>query len=198
MALVFQFGSNASSTRLNSDDRLRGDAKDLGLVRTEAMFELDFDVWSDGNECAAADLRSGTGRVIWGVLYDVPDYLISRATSDTRKSLDAIEGPRYQRRAIAVQAQDGTMLENVVTYTVREPQQGLQTSLDYVSHILTGLREHGAADEYLAYVKDRAITNNPGLAADLKRLWPIAADANAYFDMRNLASSVGEPGGCSE
>lgn len=64
MALVFQYGSNTSGTRLNSQDRLRGDAKDLGLVCTEAPFELDFDVWSTSNACAAADIREGRGRPI--------------------------------------------------------------------------------------------------------------------------------------
>jgi hypothetical protein len=110
MALVFQYGSNTSSTRLNSDDRLRGDAKDLGLVRTQAMFELDFDVWSTTNKCAAADMRQGNGRVIWGILYEIPDYLIDRATSGARRSLDAIEGPSYERRPIRVQTLDGTLV----------------------------------------------------------------------------------------
>ncbi len=171
MALVFQYGSNTSSTRLNSVDRLRGDAKDLGLVCTQATFQLAFDVWSSTNNCAAADIFEGAGRVIWGVLYEVPDYLIDRATAGARRSLDAIEGSRYQRRSIGVQKPNGTQVEgNVITYTVRTPEPALRTSLDYASHIVAGLREHGAPDEYIAYVKSRVIANNPAQAADLERL----------------------------
>lgn len=171
MGLVFQYGSNTSSSRLNSPDRLCGDARDLGLVSTQGIFELDFDVWSNRNNCAAADIREGAGRVIWGVLYEVPDYLIDRDTSGARRSLDAIEGSQYQRQSIGVQNLDGTSVQApVITYTVRSPQLGLRTSLAYVSYILAGLREHGAPAEYVAYVKNRAIANNPGLATDLERL----------------------------
>lgn len=168
MALVFQYGSNTSSTRLNSDERLRGDARDLGLVCTETPFELDFDVWSTGNACAAADILEGRGRPIWGVLYEVPDHLIQRETAGERRSLDAIEGWHYGRRPIRVQRPDGTRVAGeVITYTVVNPGRGRRTSIEYVSHIIAGLREHCAPDEYLAYVKARAIANNPDLAAQM-------------------------------
>lgn len=171
MALVFQYGSNTSSTRLNSEERLRGDARDLGLVCTEMPFELEFDVWSKGNACAAADIREGRGRPIWGVLYEVPDYLICRETSGERRSLDAIEGERYERRPIRVRQRDGTPIAGeVVTYTVRSPEAGLRTSTDYASHVICGLRTHDAPDDYVAYVKERAIANNPDLAAQVGRL----------------------------
>ena len=168
MALVFQYGSNTSSTRLNSDERLRGDARDLGLVCTEAPFALDFDVWSTGNACAAADIREGRGRPIWGVLYEVPDYLIRRETAGERKSLDAIEGRHYGRRPIRVRRPDGTPVAGeVITYTVLNPEPRRRTSIEYASHIIAGLKEHGAPDEYLAYVKERVIANNTDLAAQM-------------------------------
>jgi hypothetical protein len=168
MALVFQYGSNTSSTRLNSHERLRGDARDLGLVCTVAPFELDFDVCSTGNACAAADIREGGGRPIWGVLYEVPDYLIRRETAGERKSLDAIEGQHYGRRPIRVQRPDGTPVAGeVITYTVLNPEPGQRTSIEYASHIIAGLREHGAPDEYLAYVKEQVIANNPDLTAQM-------------------------------
>lgn len=108
--------------------------------------------------------------MIWGVLYEVP-YVIGRATAGARRSLDAIEGSHYQRRPIAVQKADGTPVEGeVMTYAVRAPQPGLRTSLDYVSHIAAGLREHGAPNDYVAYVKERAIANDPAVATDLERL----------------------------
>lgn len=76
MSLVFQYGSNTSAPRLNSADRLNGRAQVVGRARTRKRFELGFDVWSKGNECAAANIRrSLCGRRIWGVLYQVPAWL---------------------------------------------------------------------------------------------------------------------------
>ena len=53
--LVFQYGSNCSTARLNSHDRLRGDAVALGRADLDG-YQLAFDVWSDGNNCAASDI----------------------------------------------------------------------------------------------------------------------------------------------
>jgi hypothetical protein len=167
MALVFQYGSNTSNTRLTADERLRGDAKDLGLVCTEAPFELDFDVWSIGNACATADILEGRGRSIWGVLYEVPDSLIQRETAHGRRSLDAIEGRHYGRRPTRVHWPDGTPVAGeVITYTVLNPEPGRRTSIEYASHV-AGLREHHAPYEYLVYVKERITANNPDLAVQM-------------------------------
>ena len=102
MALVFQYGSNTSSARLNAPERLRRDAKSLGLAYTIGQYDLGFTVWSKTNNCAAADLVQTPGRKAWGVLYEIPDNLLSRETAGDRKSLDAIEGSRYRRRKIRV------------------------------------------------------------------------------------------------
>src|ERR1043165_4196897 len=106
MAYVFQYGSNTLTSRLNSESRLRGDARSLGAVYAEKDFELDFTVSSITNRCAAADIVPGGGRKIWGVLYESPDYLIRRETSGDRKSLDAIEGTKYERRRISLKYPD--------------------------------------------------------------------------------------------
>jgi hypothetical protein len=52
MALVFQYGSNCSEGQINGKDRLRGDAKFVGIAETVDDFELAFDVWSKGRGCA--------------------------------------------------------------------------------------------------------------------------------------------------
>jgi hypothetical protein len=175
MTYVFQYGSNTSIGRLNSDNRLRGDARAIGAVLTRDDFELHFDVWSTKNECAAADIISGQGRQVWGVLYEIPDYLISRETSGNRRSLDAIEGPSYERGPIALIHPDGTaVFENVFTYVAIDAQRqcNIHTSLEYCRHIIAGLRDyaHQVAQDYFQYAKGRIIHNNPVLRADMKAL----------------------------
>lgn len=173
MALVFQYGSNADSSRINSNDRLRGDARQVGIAFTADDHELDFTVWSNCNQCAAADIVSGSGRKIWGVLYEIPDHLIRRQTSGVRRSLDEIEGEgaNYKRVPIALRHPDGTVLDQeVITYVVINRQGGIQTSLEYASHIVFGLRGHDVREEYIQYVKGRIIANNPAVRDEIENL----------------------------
>jgi nucleoside phosphorylase len=164
--LIFQYGSNTSPARLNSPERLLGAATPLGAVETADPYELSFTVWSDGNQCAAADLVAGAGRRIWGVLYDIPDHLITRESARGRRSMDQIEGPRYNRVPIALLDPAGLAGGRpTFTYLVREPRQGLRTSSAYARHILAGLQEFHVPEDYLAYVRDRIRLNNPTLAA---------------------------------
>lgn len=170
MALVFQYGSNMSSEHLNSEERLNGDAHPVGIAYTKENHELVFDIWSSGNECAAANLLIGTGRPICGVLYEIPDRLITRETAHPRRSLDAIEGEgtNYSREEISLCYPDGTRVQApVITYIGLYHREGIETSISYASHILRGLREHNVADEYVEYVKSRIISNNPSLSEEV-------------------------------
>ena len=168
MALVFQYGSNTSSLRLNSRERLCGDAASLGLAYTVGQFNLGFTVWSKTNKCAAADLVRARGKTVWGVLYEIPDNLLSKDTAGGRRSLEEIEGPHYRRRKIRV-CRAGAPLSplTVWTYTVIDKKKGLKTSRDYVQHILAGLQEHHAPPEYTAHVRTRILRNNPELRAEI-------------------------------
>src|SRR5665811_209482 len=171
MALVFQYGSNMSVARLNSKDRLAGDAQALYVARTAEPFDLMFTVWSKSNDCAAADLVSGkTGRSIYGVVYEVPDFLLARDTArkHNRKSLDAIEGEgtNYVRAMIDLIKDDGSTV-HAMTYHVKNRSADLKTTFAYVSHILLGLKEHGIPDEYCQYVRSRIMDNNIDLALSL-------------------------------
>lgn len=173
MALVFQYGSNTSSERINSNDRLRGDACPVGIAYTEDDFELEFIVWSHRNQCATANIAPSSGRKIWGILYEIPDYLVRRETSGSRRSLDAIEGEgqNYQRTTIALRYPNGLPVEReVITYVARNRRSELRTSLQYARHIIRGLREHNAPDDYIEYVKARVIANNPDLRNDIEAL----------------------------
>ncbi len=164
--LVFQYGSNTSSRRLNSAKRLQGEARVVGLARTEQSFEFDFTVWSRRNGCAAADIVPGAGRPIWGVLYRIPAHRIERHTAGDQNSLDDIEseGRNYVRVPIDVRLADGGRVDGeAITYVVRQRREGLATSFAYARHILEGLREHDAPGDYVDYVKQRITRNNAAL-----------------------------------
>ena len=93
MPLVFQYGSNMCSNRLNGADRLQGHASLVGIAETIENYEYSFDIWSGGrNNCAAADLIPRQGRKIWGVLFEIPMFYIQRDPERRRKTLDGIEG----------------------------------------------------------------------------------------------------------
>ncbi len=167
MALVFQYGSNTSSDRLNHRDRLKGDAKPLGIAVTDEKYDLVFDVWSETGNCAAADIVTGSRR-IWGVVYEIPDDLIERKARPGRKSLDAIEGEsaNYKRVQIKLRWRNGRRLAKpVITYVVIEPKSGLKTAQEYVGHILKGLQESKfrVPSGYVEYVKRQILKNNASL-----------------------------------
>jgi hypothetical protein len=166
MPLVFQYGSNCDTGRLNGPKRLAGAAVCLGLAQTSDEYEMAFDVWSDGNGCATADLVSapGSGLHVWGVLYEIPaDRIRGRKRPDGKKTLEEIEGRRYEERPIKVRDEDGSEIqEPVTTFLVKqdERRQGLWTKPDYVRHIVKGLRDHDIPEEYVQYVIDVAIRTN--------------------------------------
>ncbi len=165
--LVFQYGSNMSSVRLNSDARLQGEAISLGPAITEDRFDLGFTYYSEANGCAAADLTPNGSRRITGVLYEIPEERVLRERSGGRRTLDDVEGEgtAYVRTAIRVtdSKSERTPIE-AVTYVVKTPRSRLRTCAAYVHHIFVGLREHQVPEVYVTYVKDRIVRNNPQLA----------------------------------
>lgn len=173
MALVFQYGSNCLDSEINSKNRLCGDARLVDIAETIEDFELAFDVQSTGRGCAASDIVRKPGGKVWGVLYQVPDYLIGRKTAKPRgrKSFDEIEGEgtNYKRETIKVCCPNGKIV-SALTYTVKCPKAGLRTNTDYVRLIVSGLREHKISDEYIAKVKAAAAANNPGIAVAVEKL----------------------------
>ena len=172
MSLVFQYGSNMSSQRLNSASRLKGDAKYFGIAHTVDNFELVFDVWSKTNRCAAADIVPGSGTNIWGILYDIPEYLIDRHKSGSRKSLDEIEGEctNYERVSVDLVLPDGSRKNGVWTYVGKDRKKSIRTSLPYVKHIMCGLRQNKVPEEYVEYVKRQIIGNNPSLEGQVSKM----------------------------
>jgi gamma-glutamylcyclotransferase len=174
MTLVFQYGSNTSSERLNSNDRLEGEAVSRGLAYTQDCFELDFTHDSKSEGYRTSDLVPGRGRQIYGVLYEIPGYRVCRSLKrEGKKTLDEIEGEgqAYKRTCIIVipVGQQSTPVE-AITYLVKNRKAGCKTKIRYVEHIIRGLREHNAPEEYLQYVKYRVICNNPCLRDEMNNL----------------------------
>ena len=173
MALVFQYGSNCSDAQMNSLERLRGDARFIGIAQTLEDYRLTFDVWSAGRGCAASNIVPTAGSTVWGVLYDVPDWLMNRdsARKRQRRSFDSIEGEgsNYRRTQIDVRKSDAQVL-TATTYVVIEPRAGLKTNLEYVGHIIRGLRERRIDTAYIETVKAIAAENNPQIADAVRQL----------------------------
>jgi hypothetical protein len=153
---------------------LNGAAKVIGKVITENTFEFDFTVYSKTNKCGAADIVPGSGCQIWGVLYDIPEERIFRKKCpEGLKCLDAIEGEgiNYVRDSISVCYPDGTRVKDVViTYVAKERKTTYKTSIDYVRHIINGLRSNEIPESYIEYVKQRIVRNNPLLDEDVELL----------------------------
>ncbi|MHA2135325.1 MAG: gamma-glutamylcyclotransferase family protein [Candidatus Thorarchaeota archaeon] len=160
MTKVFQYGSNASSARLNGPNRLQRNAKPLGKAQTVEDFDIVFDVYSFTNQCAASDIVPTEEKKVWGILYDIPDDWVRGKWKD-RRTLAQIEGPHYRERKISVERDKGRMVE-AITFVVKEESLcfDLATSVWYVSWIVYGLREHSVPEEYIAHVIDVAIETN--------------------------------------
>ena len=166
MAIVFQYGSNTCTARINGPKRLKGDARPIEKAQTVDEYDIAFDVLSNTNQCAVADLIVTPGNKAWGVLYDIRDDLVRGHRAD-RRTLAEIEGPRYEEKPIRVRNLNGEIVD-AVTYLVRprDRHNDLLTTVWYVSWIVYGLREHGVPEEYISHVQEVAIQTNRRLGAD--------------------------------
>lgn len=161
MALVFQYGSNASQARLLGPDRLNGHGTVIGRAETVEDYDIAFDVWSETNQCAAADLVPTPGRKACGVLYEIPDDFIRGRRRDGQRTLAEIEGPNYEANDIRVGRPDGDAAQ-AVTFLVKRDKRAmrLSTSAAYVSWIVCGLREQGVPELYVRHVIEVALETN--------------------------------------
>ncbi len=169
--LIFQYGSNLSSVRLNSEQRLGGAARVVGIACTEQPYRFRFPVWGGINGCAAAGILPGGEQPVWGVIYAIPEERVIHG-GGPGPTLDAIEdeGCDYRRGPIDLRlANGGRPDEEVHTYHPRDPREDLVTEWHYVRHILTGALEHELPRDYVRQIADRAIDNNPALAGPVHR-----------------------------
>jgi cation transport regulator ChaC len=161
MPLVFQYGPNTSQSRLNAPDRFNGHARDEGRACTVEGWDIAFDVWSETDTCAAADLVRVAGRQAWGVLYEIPDGFIRGTRSDGQKTLEEIEGPQYEETTVHVLNAQGQQVD-AVTFVARatERRPDIATSKLYVSGIICGLREHGVLEQYITHLEEVAFPHS--------------------------------------
>ena len=161
MTPLFQYGSNCDAKRLNAAERLDGAATNPRLAQTAGEYEIAFNVWSQGNGCAASNLTPGPGQHAWGVLYDIPDDRLAGKRRDSKKTMEQIEGPRYEPATITVRTTDGQEVRPTTFLVKKEAERaGLWTSKKYVGHIVAGLRANNAPREYVEHVITVAIEHN--------------------------------------
>ncbi len=169
MAIIFSYGSNTDTIHLNSDERLKGEARCIGLAVTVEPHVFKLSVPSDIHGCTATIEPGGTEGV-WGVLYEVPDHIIERDTEKPQrwKSLDQIEaeGKNTERITIRVRRVSGEEVA-AITYVGIRKEEGLRTTAEYSSCILDGLKSHGAPMVYVHKVREIILANNPDLTRGL-------------------------------
>jgi hypothetical protein len=140
---------------------LNGHGIVIGPAETVDDYDVVFDVWSATNKCAASDLVPSPGRKAWGVLYEIPDDFIRGKRSDGKRTLAQIEGGSYAEEQILVRPPTGEPVQ-AITFLVKPDRRtaGLFTSAQYVSCIVSGLREQGAPEPYVQHVIDVALESN--------------------------------------
>lgn len=172
MTIVFQYGSNCLEKEMNSTKRFNGAAKFIGIAKTIENYTLTFDVNSKKRGCAASDIIKSGNRPVWGVLYYIPNELMCRETTHNLISFDKIEdeGRNYRRHWLPVVCPDGEQLI-ALTYVVKKPKKPKKkTSLEYVTMIIKGLREHKVSEMYINEVKTIIAKHSPRLIKKIQNL----------------------------
>ncbi len=125
-----------------------------GLAETIDGYDLVFNVWSLGQQCAVANLVEGT-HAIYGALYEIPDYRVLRALKHGLKTLDEIEGEGQTYARASVGVIFGGKRVEALTYLGKPPSfKDCQTTSKYAHHIIKGLEELDAPAPYVDYVKN--------------------------------------------
>ena len=172
---LFQYGSNMSSKRLNSPERLCGKAEFIGIAKLD-HYRLVFDLYSECNGCAVSDIVPDPSDQVWGVLCHVSRDLVI-APPEQRSKMDEIEGAKpdctgnYHRIEIEVQLDTGRTVRSYTYVGTKEGRHRYQekppnrqaTTQEYVSHILTGAKEHCLPEPYIDQIRQIAIAHNERL-----------------------------------
>ncbi|HLE36840.1 MAG TPA: gamma-glutamylcyclotransferase family protein [Candidatus Acidoferrales bacterium] len=143
-AWYFAYGSNMSRAQMRSR---------AGTVLSEQParlenYELIFNKKARGGT-GAANIRLAPGRVVHGVLYQIPEAAF--------RSLDRFENApeHYRRIEVTVTDSAGKKVPAQV-YIATRVETGLRPATHYLKTILDGAGEHGLPEEYIGVVKAAA------------------------------------------
>jgi len=140
----FAYGSNMNRAQMRSR---------TGQILEEQPGRLDnyemlFNKKSRGGS-ATANIRSAPGKIVYGVLYKVPDAAF--------RSLDRFEGvpEHYRRIEVSVTDSAGRKVTAQV-YVATRVEKGLRPAPHYLQVILDGAGEHDLPPEYIGEIKANA------------------------------------------
>jgi AIG2 family protein len=165
--MLFQYGSNMDPDRLNSVDRLGGNAQVVGVARLKG-WGVRFDLYSEINRCAVTDIVASAREYVEGVLYRVP-YRFVVSPRGQRSRMDEIEGARrgkkgnYKRQQVLVWRGRRRIRARTYVGTVlgrrrflSRPDEDRRVSRAYFKHVLIGARRLGLPATYIAYLRRKA------------------------------------------
>ena len=90
----------------------------------------------------AVDIVPAPGRSVWGVLYELP---LGIGELDAKEG----EGFAYRRREVEVRLDGSTVTAAAYEVMQKEPAEVMPRP-DYVELLVTGAREHGLPERYIA------------------------------------------------
>ena len=143
-AWYFAYGSNMSRAQMRSR---AGAVLSEQPARLES-YELIFNKKVRGGT-ASANIRPAPGRVVHGVLYQIPESAF--------RNLDRFESApeHYRRIEVTVTDSAGKKIPAQV-YIATRVEAGLRPAAHYLKTILYGAGEHGLPEEYIGVVKAAA------------------------------------------
>ena len=143
-AWYFAYGSNMSRAQMRSR---------AGTILSEQParlenYEIVFNKKARGGT-ATANIRPAPGRVVHGVLYQIPESAL--------RSLDRFESaPEHYRRIEVTVTDSAGKKVPVQVYIATKVEPGLRPAAHYLKTILDGAGEHGLPEEYIGAVKAAA------------------------------------------
>lgn len=144
----FGYGSNVDRDTFLGRRRMRPLA-----ARAAALddWALHFDLPVGRGERGVANLRREPGARTWGVCWQ-----ITRAQAGHLDRTEGVPHGAYRRQAVQVETREGARLA-AFTYCSERGVAGRKPSRRYLGLLLTGAREHGLPDEWIAYLRGLAL-----------------------------------------
>jgi hypothetical protein len=121
-----------------------------------AGYKLDFNYFSSGRKCGAANIMPAPGESVYGILCK-----LSKSDLDTIRIKEGYP-LFYNEIFVSVETFDGTKIQNVLTYKVvkgREKSEYQPPLQSYVGLIIKNAVDFGFPQEYITYLKSLPTTD---------------------------------------